>query len=362
MINVLSCLIKTNRYRVFVISTEDENYIRHSRIVANYFFYPETEDDSAWIRVINQEVLKHNIDVILPILQIPIRRLIKNRSLLENPEKLVVLPELKDYDVASDKWQLFKHLSRNNLPSPETLLYDISDGEQLKDFPRVVKPSIGFGGGQNIELLADQNDLEAYFRYRSLEQTDYILQEYIEGWDYSCSVLCLDGEVLAHTIQKSGNPENSTYGPQMNYRFESNDEILMIVGELMKSLNWSGVASVDVRYDQVSQQYKILEINPRFWRSLIGSLYAGINFPHLLVELSLKGYIEEKPSYKNIQFYDLKGYFNALRSKPAFAFNFGVMKRNTPLGMIFYDPWPYYHKFIWRSNNILKRYLKPKKR
>jgi predicted ATP-grasp superfamily ATP-dependent carboligase len=36
-----------------------------------------------------------------------------------------------------------------------------------------------------------------------------------------------------------------------------------------------------MRHDERDGQVKVIELNPRFWRSLLGSLAVGVNFPYL---------------------------------------------------------------------------------
>ena len=47
----------------------------------------------------------------------------------------------------------------------------------------------------------------------------------------------------------------------------------------MQALKWSGIVNIDFIYDENDKQAKILEVNPRYWQSLLGSLFAGVNFP-----------------------------------------------------------------------------------
>ena len=275
--------------------------------------------------------------------------------MLTLPERLVPLPEIGSFDIAIDKWLLFGHCKKNELPCPQTWLFEGADNNDALPFPVVVKPTTGFGGGMGISLLKDQTDSELYFSKNQGGNTKYLIQEYIEGVDYSCSVLCEKGRILAYTIQKSESAEEGHFGPQMAYRFEQNEKIHELVTCLMKSLNWSGIASVDLRYDTQSDAYKILEINTRFWRSLVGSLYAGINFPDLLAQLTLKGNISVDSSYEEIRFFDLKGFAGTVRKDVSIIFNTKLIRKSTPLNAIGRDPLPYIFKFIIRTKNIIMR-------
>jgi predicted ATP-grasp superfamily ATP-dependent carboligase len=52
---------------------------------------------------------------------------------------------------------------------------------------------------------------------------------------------------------------------------------------LLKKLNWQGVAMVEYRYDELSDQYNFMEINGRFWGSLPLAYYSDVSFATGLV-------------------------------------------------------------------------------
>jgi predicted ATP-grasp superfamily ATP-dependent carboligase len=335
--------------------------MQFSRYVNSYSYYPDNDDDLKWIQNINNEVDKYRIDVIMPIWEIGIERILRNKDLLNSPDKLTILPGIESFDIAVDKWNLYRHLTKFNIDCPKTILFQGFDQIEDFEFPLLTKPTKNQGGGLGIQLVRNLQDLQKYFETKDFRKHTIILQEFIEGTDYTVSTLCIKGEILAYTIQRSRDIPSNKFGPQMHYQFEQNDELLNVISRLMKTLSWSGIASVDVRYDPKEQKYKILEINPRFWRSVYGSLYAGINFPYLLLQLTCFGKIEKGQSYQNIPFFDLKGFVMAAYRKPSFWLNFRVIKNNTPLSLVLSDPFPYVYKFIWRSKNILLNKLKTKK-
>lgn len=357
-IQVILCLSRERKYKIHVLSSRKNSEIRFSRYVSHFTYNSGNGTDREWIETINREVSKFDIDVIMPVFETGIRSMIANKEFLTHPERLVPLPELGSFDIAIDKWQLYLHCTENNLPCPKTQLYKgTGPGETFK-FPLVVKPATGFGGGMGIQLLGDPVDLVAYFKNRQAGEHGFILQEWVEGIDFSCSLLCHKGEVLAYTIQRSKSGQTGKFGPQMAYRFEKNKEILDICASLMKSLNWSGIASMDLRYDLGDEHYKILEVNTRFWRSLAGSMHAGVNFPVLLADLARKLESWADTDYDPILFYDLKGVIPALKRQPRLVFNFRFWNKNTVLSLLFSDPVPYMYKFVWRTRNILHAKIK----
>jgi predicted ATP-grasp superfamily ATP-dependent carboligase len=52
----------------------------------------------------------------------------------------------------------------------------------------------------------------------------------------------------------------------------------------LEHLDWQGIAMLEYRWDEASGRYHFLELNGRFWGSLHLALFAGVDFPALLVD------------------------------------------------------------------------------
>jgi hypothetical protein len=123
----------------------------------------------------------------------------------------------------------------------------------------------------------------------------------------------------------------------------------------MRALNWSGVANIDLRYDEDKKEVKILEINPRYWASVIGSLVAGINFPNLACQLSM-GLDFPRPEYQLVRYTKPEAAFKLLL-KEYFKGNISIGTiKNTGLLYTMTDPGPefikYYGRFLERFSRI----------
>jgi len=351
LMNIVDCFSRKKDFHIHIMSNQKRLPMRYSRFVQRWTYYRDTADNNEWIQKINEVLKKYDIDVILPLSEIVVRRIIANKSLLLNPNKLCLLPELKNFDKARNKWTLYKHLMKFEIPCPKTKLLGTIDKQDYLNFPLIAKPTISLGAGSQIELVKSFNELEDYTNRHSFTEQDNILQEYIEGYDFSCNVLCCSGDIMAYTIQKSENQNSLGFGPQMVYGFVDNARILNLASRLMRSLKWSGIASIDLRYDTKVDDYKVLEINTRFWRSVVGSMYAGINFPVRLSNLTLDGKVINVQSYKHIKFYDMKGYFQFIRKNPLKLLDLSTLKNSTYVIRFFRDPLPYLISFYRKMNS-----------
>ena len=352
VLQVLNCLSLKKEVDVFVMTSNKHNYLKYSLYVKRLLFYPKT-DTSGWIQNINSEVEKSKIDVILPVFEFGIRKLITNKLQLKYVDKLCPLPGLKEFETAIDKGELYHHLEKSGIHCPKSVIIKpniVPEALEIK-CPVIVKPVTGFGGGQQIEVLADEETVRSYCAARTYT-CDTIIQEYIEGYDISCNVLCLDGEIKTYNMQKGSVFLQGEASPQVGFDFYDDPDVYKVLSKLMKSLQWSGVANVDIRYDKTNNTYKVIEINPRFWINTDASVVAGINFPYLCCLLTLNPEIPgQEGSY--ITYYNLKGLTRQIGKQPGLLFNFGFLKKNTPLVFALKDPLPMVYKFFWRTKNII---------
>jgi predicted ATP-grasp superfamily ATP-dependent carboligase len=296
----------------------------------------------------------------MPIFEEGIKTLILHKELITEKNKLVFLPSWDAFNRANHKESLAKHLDEHNIPGPRSMLLTSTDALVFDtltiNFPLLAKPPENTGGGDGIRKFDTKQELKNYFKGAVLGQP-LLLQEFIEGYDLGCNVLCKEGEILAFTIQKGNMWNQKPFSPQIGLRFIEDHEAYQTVERLMKSLCWTGVANVDMRYDSKNKEFKIIEINPRFWGTLDASLIAGVNFPHLLCRSAL-GEEYGVPAYEQVAYLNLKGLIQCLLKNRSYIPNVAFIWNNTPLKYAVKDPVPMVYWFFWRTKNILVRRLK----
>ncbi len=342
---VLNCLSEKKSINIHVMSNDKDIPMKHSKYVHKFSFYPKSDSDIDFIKNINHEVEKHNIDLIMPIFEFSTKIILKHKSSITSIEKLVLLPSFDNLQIANNKGALNKHLENNNLPFPKSQIiqkgieFDINTIE----YPALVKPTEGIGGGVGIYVFNNKNTLVEFLNSDKFDCT-YLLQDYVEGYDIDCSVLCKNGEVLTYTIQKPYLLSSSKFAPQLAFEFIEEKTLLDGVKKLMKTLNWSGVAHLDMRYDKNNKKFMVIEINPRYWGSVEASLYAGVNFPYLHCVASLNKKID-KPKYKLIKFMLLKGLVKSIKKDKSYLFKLRFILKNTPIKYMLKDPKPTLYRF-----------------
>lgn len=353
LLYVVNCLSDVKGLEIYVMSNKKNNPLRYSRYIKGFSYYKKTDCHLDWINNINKEIEKHNIDVVMPIFEIGIKTLIEYKLKILHEDKLGLLPSLANFNAAINKGFLAKHLQANNIPGPKSIIVDSNSAIDKVDslnFPIIIKPLEGFGGGQGIKVFETIDNFKNHFANNNFEYI-YVIQEYISGYDIDCSVLCRKGDILAFTIQKGNMIGKNEFTPQFGLSFLYEQELFEVIEKLMKSLNWSGVAHIDMRYDQNTKEFNVIEVNTRFWVSLDASLLAGVNFPYLYC-LASKGTIFQKPHYKFIAYLNLKGLIKKIKQDIKFIFKINFILNNTPLKFALKDPAPMIYKFITRTKNI----------
>ncbi|OUL35996.1 ATP-utilizing enzyme (ATP-grasp superfamily) [Nostoc sp. T09] len=289
----IRCLKEANKnFQINVIvplGVNDDNYwlsfYQHSSYVDNLFYSQNEISSVAYLEEVIDIIKNLAIDIVFPASEGSFKFVSQYRNQLSNFCKVVVLPSYDALDTAFDKWRLYLFLKQHNIPIPDTVLLRETDNLSEFNYPVLIKPIDGSGGKniQKFDSLAKAESLEVILNY---PRDEYIIQKYIHGYDMGCSVLCRKGEIVAYTIQQQLGATRG-FTPKIDkLKFIHDSVILDVVRRTMKALQWNGIANLDLRYNSQTGEILLLEINPRFWQSMMGSLSIGVNFPYLLYLLS----------------------------------------------------------------------------
>jgi predicted ATP-grasp superfamily ATP-dependent carboligase len=280
---VLRCLSQIPRLRTYILSNTPWAPIRLSRYGNQFFSNKRGKSDEGRLEAIWHTVKQMKADVILPVGQDTIRLMSKHAAILPQFAAVAPLPAVEAFDIAVDKWSLADWLKRNDIPHPPTMLFqpkkDFDKRVSDLQFPVLIKPTRG-GNGRGIKYFNDPSVLLTFFK-ENLCLEEFIVQSFVRGYDIDCSVLCEEGKILAYTIQKGFIEGYHPFGPPAGIEFLDDRATYDVVRRLVDRLHWSGIAHIDLRYDEQDKQIKVIEINPRYWGTLLGSLIAGVNFPYL---------------------------------------------------------------------------------
>lgn len=282
---VARCLAEVSRIQLQVMSRFKWTALYFSRRRKKYSTLNTTKKNELHLDALEKAVKQTGANIILPVDEPAVRFISQHHNAIKEIASIAPVPTTQAFDIATDKWLLANFLEENNIPSPRTILYthDESFGQALNDidFPVLVKPARGHGG-QGIYQFKNPSEVHNFFaRLPKASHGRYIVQSFIEGYDIDCSILSQSGHILAYTIQRGFIPRSHTYAAPAGIYFLKEISVLHLVQRLVSTLGFSGIAHIDLRYDTKDSEFKILELNARYWGSLTGSLMAGVNFPYL---------------------------------------------------------------------------------
>lgn len=189
--------------------------------------------------------------------------------------RLAPLPDSAMLDCLDNKWHFYELCIGHGLCVPRTLYLASKAGQPFAaivaavGLPFVLKPldqSVSVG----ICIIVD----EAQYTALVLENAGYqfaplIAQRFISGSDVCLNLLAINGEVKALSIHNRGHAR---------VRFAANPRLERIAHVLARHLHYHGVMNIDARIEHETGQVYLLESNPRIWRSLAASVWAGVNF------------------------------------------------------------------------------------
>ena len=197
-----------------------------------------------------------------------------------------------------------KYMNNGIIDLPKTIYYDLSKENELKidfDYPVIVKAAnvvayrkLHFTGQNKIYKVNSLNELKNIIH--DIKEGGYldtlIIQEYIPGDDSTLfdSVIYSDtkGNVKRITLAQIGLQEHKSdlVGNAAilinGYNEFPNKNIVERIKKLAETIGITGFAEFDLKFDKRTNDYKLLEINPRQGRSSYYLTSLGCNLIDIL--------------------------------------------------------------------------------
>ncbi len=244
------------------------------------------------------EWLASRHDLLMPISTFSIA-VVANSAARLNTVLRFYIPSLEAFRTASDKRATTRVGRKAGVPVPET--YNHLDptmigrwAEEMQGkYPLVVKYADDSRSGawdpaDRYRIVRSAAELtDEYARMHQVGEYP-LVQEYIEGDGYGFfTIIGPSGEPVATFCHRRLREYPITGGPSTLCE-SFHDETLVELGKrLLQAMDWRGVAMVEFKRDRKTGEYKLLEINPRFWGSLPLALHCRVNFPVYQAQLAL---------------------------------------------------------------------------
>lgn len=298
-----------------------------SRYCSESVYCPSSRDDlDGFTKTLLRIVKSRRYATLFPLGDDSLLPISEHRDKL-TPYVKLALPSHDSVLTALNKARTLRAANEAGIHTPQT--FHVKDIAEVKDlstriqYPAVIKSKWSYVWKQNGKA---QHTRPFYVKSASELRSTYVkvdenfpkpmIQEYVPGHNISVALLFDHGEPKAACCIRVYRAMPITGGQSvLRESIPPDSTLLRCASDLLRSLQWHGVAEVEFRVDSRDLTPKLMEINARFWGSMDVAIESGIDFPYLLFLLAEGEQITPVFSYKTgVKFRWLNGDFQNLRS------------------------------------------------
>lgn len=272
-------------FRVIGVDASTQNAARF--FVDKFFQIPRCDSENYFDEILR--ISKENkVDMIIPLFENEFHVLCEHRSEFEKEGIRLLLSELPIIEMFNDKYKAQEFFEKEGISIPKL----------TESAPAVLKPRSGMGS-QGVYLVDSVAELIAA---KALSD-DYIIQERIEGMEYTIDVLCdFEGNVI-YCVPRERSEVRA--GEVSKSKINMREDITEATKYLIKKMNTYGtvIGPITVQcFLTKEEEIVFLEVNPRFGGGVPLSMEAGADYA-----TALESMLNQKPikinEIKNLSMY-----------------------------------------------------------
>ncbi len=257
--------------------------------------------DESYIPFLLSYCEEHKIDLIIPLFDIDLPILAKNREKFSDIGTTVLVSDKDFVEMCNDKWKTYAFLQSRGFDIPKTYL-SLEDAKRALtageiDLPLVLKPRWGCGSisiytAKDFDELdclykiAKRRVFETYLKYESLadEAHSVLIQEHISGQEFGADIFNdLNGKYINSAVKVKKSMRSGETDCAVTVYNEEISAICERLGNLTKH-----IANLDIDIFERNGKFYILEMNARFGGGYPFSHLAGADLPYAIIQW-LKG-------------------------------------------------------------------------
>jgi predicted ATP-grasp superfamily ATP-dependent carboligase len=278
--------------RVAVLSKSRNRLASYSRYCSSMFVVPSPNEEG-FLEALTAILRRVRFDLVVPVGYEFTAALARHKAEIESWTKVEVA-DFGKMNAAADKRYVYELAAAAGVPAPRTTCpSSLDDGLKVAAelrYPIVVKASHELAPHE-VCYARSRTDLQLVLRNiwnkeNANGNSRTMLQEYVPGFGCGFFALYQHGvakRVFMHKRIRELPPSGGISSCAASFY----DPKLQDYGtRLLDRLQWHGVAMVEFRFDQRDRDYKLMEINPKFWGSLDLALAAGVDFPYYLCQMA----------------------------------------------------------------------------
>ena len=256
----------------------DMNVLAPALYFADAFYSVPAINDPQYVLKLIDICQKEEIKIIIPTIDTELCILSSNKDLFKRIGTEVLVSTLETLNTTENKLKTYKFFKSLNIRTPESF----GQGMPYHGiFPCFIKPVNG-SSSVNTFKVKNEKELEFFKEYIG----DYLIQEFIEGEEYTIDVFCdFYGKPIFITPRIRLAVRS---GEVLKTQIHHNEDLSMQVIKIISKLKPQGPLTIQAIKNKYDNQYYFIEINARFGGGSPLSMMAGANSAEALYSL-LKG-------------------------------------------------------------------------
>jgi predicted ATP-grasp superfamily ATP-dependent carboligase len=324
--NTLSIIRHLGRMKIDItIIHHKKSFPAYSKYCSKLYLSPQVTDSENYYKYVLGLVKSEQFDLLIPIGASTVHIFSNHIDELRKWVK-VEISEFDKIQLALDKNKTYQLAEKIGIAHPKTIYpKSIDEALRLKDqltFPVIMKSSNESVAKFPTIYIQKPDDFEKKLAITQKLLNDQlpVIQEMVEGEGCGFYAVYNHGEMVRYFMHQRIRQYPVKGGISTCAASFYNEELYMQGKKILDYLEWHGPAMVEFIRNRYTNQFILIEINPKFWGSLDLSMVAGINFPLVLCDMALNREISQPQQYnREIAFQWLfarGGEFERLKEKP----------------------------------------------